>query len=365
MSENPTITATYRTPAGKVLPFNPIVLSFPEGAPPLNPLLECSFVRDEVSERDLMMLSVDPDRHGRPQDLVRAYNALDNEILAGIRAMRGTDGSVPPELPHLVGYHDDPRSPFALLAPYRGEPLATLLCRRQLFEEEQPLFRAGLFRALFLLSSLELVHRDIRPENVRWDERSESVQLTGFTNATVVGVPRSRVGKGPWASHEQREGAGRCDHRDDVWSASLVLVQALTGHEVASENTLSWEGQQELESLLAGVLNRSAAHRPRADELLRKVTGAEALPYMRRMDEHLSHGRDRFDRERAAKRKVLGREPEESSSAMTEGPLPEREHRSEEASAEVPRGHYWTKAILLFLALVTLTVTVMLFVNLV
>ncbi|OLT26621.1 hypothetical protein BJF83_20560 [Nocardiopsis sp. CNR-923] len=193
--------------------------------------------------------------------------------MAGVRIAQGTDAPGPVELPRLIGYHDDPVRPFALMEPYRGEPLSTLLHRRQLFEEEQPLFRLGLFRALYVMRSLGLVHRDIRPTNVRWDEAHQSVQLCGFTCATVDGTPRAPVGQGPWASHEQRDGVGRSDHRDDVWSAALVLVQALTGHDVAGGNRLALEDHPDLAVVLRGVFGGSALQRPGADVLLGRVTG--------------------------------------------------------------------------------------------
>lgn len=328
---------------------------------PRHPLLTCAPVRDETRQCDLLLLSVDPDAHRRPQDRARAYTALDNEIAAGTRIARGTRGAHPRELSRLVGHHDDPERPFALLEPPRGVPLSTLSHRRRLFEEERLLFRDGLLRALTVLDSCGVVHRDITPDTVYWDEREGTVQVLGFTEATVAGAPRSAVGTVPWSSHEQREGTGRCDPRDDLWSAGLVLFQALTGHDAAGRGVLPLQDHPDLEPLLRPVLVRAAGERTTADTLFTRITG-EPPPLTGGVDGHLAPGRARFLRDRAHKRQVLGLPPDEAAGEQGDprpparpdtgtGPPP-RERTPSPGPAAPAAGGPWGR-ILLMLAVLT------------
>ncbi|XKK40027.1 hypothetical protein HFP72_04360 [Nocardiopsis sp. ARC36] len=272
MNEHSAVEAAYLTPRRESARCRLVPAPDRTVDAPAHPLLDLVAVHDEVSGRDLLRLSVRPLDGERVQDRARAFAALDNEILAGVRLARASHGPPPAELSRLVGYRDDPAEPFALLEPYRGEPLDAVLGRRLLFEEERSAFREGLFRALFWLQACEVVHRDIRPGTVRWD--GGGVQVCGFTSATVAGVARESVGVGPWASHEQRAAVGRCDPRDDVWSAGLVLFQALSGHDVSGGGILPLDGHPGLAVQLEGVFAGEAEERPGAGELLARVSGA-------------------------------------------------------------------------------------------
>ncbi|MFW6641195.1 protein kinase domain-containing protein [Nocardiopsis algeriensis] len=346
MSTNLSPQLTYLTPFGEDVPLRPAPRTDRVPDPSADPLLRYEPVRDEITGRELLLVSVDPSSHKRPRERARAYTALDNEIMAGVRIARGSGGGPRSELSRLVGYRDDPTEPFALLEPYRGTPLPTVLHRRRLFEEEQARFRDGLFRALSLLHSWDLVHRNIRPENVRWDETDMSVQLCGLTRATVAGVPREAVGSAPWAPHEQRAGTGRCDTRDDVWSAGLVLFQAVTGHDIASSSHLPLDRYPELAALLEGVFERSAERRPGAGTLLTRATGG-ALPLHTGAGEHLGQGRSRFPEEA---RRPAGAGPEVSSADTSEGAAHGRETLPT-PPGDGGRAKPWGKPLLILLGL--------------
>lgn len=360
MNENSSPDGVYLTPFREEVPCRLTRVRPQDPDPRTHPLLERDLVRDEVSGRELLRIRVRAPQRGRPQERVRAFTALDNEILAGVRLARIANGSPPAELSRLVGYHDDPGAPFALLEPYRGEPLDVLLRRRQLFEAEQSAFREGLLRALGWLRSCEVVHRDIRPGTVRWDTELKSVQLCGFSHATVAGTPRAAVGSEPWASHEQRLGTGSCDPRDDVWSAGLVLFQALSGHDVESGGLLPLAAFPGLAADLQDVFATSAHARPGADDLLERFSGS-AVPYRRRIDAHLKPGRARFDEGRARKRAASGEPPPEHGAATATVP-PRGPERVEPASpapvptAAPPAGR-WGALVLLLVALVGAAVT--------
>ncbi|WP_150252445.1 protein kinase domain-containing protein [Nocardiopsis deserti] len=335
MSENSPQDGFYLTPHQQQVRCRLVRVRPEDPQEPSLPLLEYDLVHDEVSGRELLRVRVNAAPGRRPGDRVRAYSALDNEILAGVRLSRVSNGAPPAELSRLVGYHDDPAEPFALLEPYRGEPVDVLLRRRQLFEAEQSAFREGLLRALSWLHSCEVVHRDIRPGTVRWDTELKSVQLCGFSHATVAGTPRAAVGSEPWASHEQRLGTGTCDPRDDVWSAGLVLFQALSGHDVESGGVLPLAAFPELAANLQDVFTTSADGRPDADSLLNRFSGG-ATPYRRRIDAHLKPGRARFEESRARKRAASGEPPPEHETATATVPPRGPERAESVPPAPVP-----------------------------
>ncbi|GAA0978057.1 hypothetical protein GCM10009551_015720 [Nocardiopsis tropica] len=321
MNEHSAVEAAYLTPRRESARCRLVPAPDRTVDAPTHPLLDLVAVHDEVSGRDLLRLSVRPLDGERVQDRARAFAALDNEILAGVRLARASHGPPPAELSRLVGYRDDPAEPFALLEPYRGEPLDAVLGRRLLFEEERAAFREGLFRALFWLQACDVVHRDIRPGTVRWDGGGGGVQVCGFTSATVAGVARESVGVGPWASHEQRAAVGRCDPRDDVWSAGLVLFQALSGHDVSGGGILPLDGHPGLAVQLEGVFAGEAEERPGAGALLALVSGA-VPPHRAGVGDHLRQGRTRFRENRERKRLAAGWVPPDGDGSAPEGPAP-------------------------------------------
>ncbi|WP_026122453.1 protein kinase domain-containing protein [Nocardiopsis halotolerans] len=333
MSENGSRDGVYTTPHREEVPCRLLRVGPVAPDVPSHPLLEYDLVRDEISGRELLRVRVDASGRERPRERVRAFAALDNEILAGVRVARIANGSPPPELGGLVGYHDDPTEPFALLEPYRGESMDLLARRRQLFDEEQHAFREGLLRALSWLRSCEVVHRDIRPRTVRWDTARRSVQLCGFAHATVAGTPRTAVGTEPWTSHEQRKGTGVCDPRDDLWSAGLVLFQVLSGHDVESGGLLPVEDFPGLAVELKGVFARTARDRPDVDELLSRFSGG-AVPYRRGIDTRLRPGHARFEESRDRKRIAAGFSPSEPAEAPS---TPLREEEPAPAGSGAPR----------------------------
>ncbi|MEV2277067.1 protein kinase [Nocardiopsis sp. NPDC049922] len=292
--------AVYRTPDGRevrcrITPERDL----PPSAP--NVPLTRQLVRVETADEESVLLRLAVGHAGSARDRGRAFTQLDDAILAGVRIARCARGVHPPEITRLVGHHDDPVTPFALVQPHTGQPIGELLGRRQLFDEERAAFRDGLLNALSWLSAAEVVHRDLRPGTVLWDPERRTVQVCDLTSATVVGVPRAVAGTPPWASPEQREGTGWCDPRDDVWSAGLLLFQVLTGHDVEAEARLPLEDFGSLAAELGGVFEYRAELRPSADDLLERFTGR--APRRRPVDTELSAGHRAFD-ERLRRRRA-------------------------------------------------------------
>ena len=199
-----------------------------------------------------------------PGHRATGYQRLDNEILAGLRLGRlARDGCYPPELSRLISYEADSAEPYALLEPYRGEPLTA--AARRLLPDEQHRFQVSLLGALCWLAAAGIAHRGIEPSSVRWD--GEHVQITDFSLASVIGASREVIGTPPWAAPEQRreQVSGQVSDRDDVWAAGRLIHYVLTGEELSHHRQVA--DVPGLDDLLAGVFGPPDS-RPTAGELL-------------------------------------------------------------------------------------------------
>jgi hypothetical protein len=195
------------------------------------------------------------------------YDRLDNEILAGRRLHEAAEsGGYPPEVARLYGDEATSADSYALLEPYRGEPLSEL--GTHLLEEEQEAFEASLLTGLCWLAAAGIAHRALSPDTVLWDSQRRQAQITDFSLSTVFGVPREAIiGSPNWVAREQRPGSvsGAVSDRDDIWAAGrLIFFVRNQGEHLGDRGQLANSG---LGELLAGVFDPPES-RPTARELL-------------------------------------------------------------------------------------------------
>lgn len=193
------------------------------------------------------------------------YDRLDNEILAGRRLYEVAEWGYPPELARLYGDEATSGDSYALLEPYRGEPLTEAGAR--LFEDEQKAFEVSLLTGLCWLTAAGIAHRALSPATVLWDSDRRQVQITDFSRSTIFGAPREAIMGSPnWVAKEQRPGSfsGEVSERDDIWAARLIFFVCNQGEELADRVQL---GNSGLGELLEGVFG-PPGRRPTARELL-------------------------------------------------------------------------------------------------
>jgi hypothetical protein len=245
------------------------------------------------------------------------YDRLDNEILAGLWLREATAAvGYPPGVSRLYGYEATSANPFALLEPYRGEPLTGPA--HHLTEDEQHQFQASLLTGLCWLAAAGIAHRGISPATVRWDGRQ--AQITDFSLASVIGAAREAIGSPPWAAREQRQGNvhGHVSVRDDVWAAGKLIFEIHTQEELRERSQIN--DRPALQSLLAGVFERPE-ERPTARELLARLN--EECPVPRSLFDHsaLEEGRRRFYATRSSKHPgVAGPADVSADAAAAESP---------------------------------------------
>ncbi|MGP4024036.1 protein kinase domain-containing protein [Actinomadura sp. 3N407] len=280
-----------------------------EAEPPLRPPLEAVRLHLELPDRTVAVRCVRPVGRG-PGGLAAGCRQLDGEILAGLRLARLCDGRpYPRTVSRLVGYDADVAEPFALLEPLRGIEVESLA--GTLPTEQRRRFQVGLLRAVRLLNAAGVAHRGIGPGTVRWD--GDDVQITDFSQAALIGAPRTVAGTMPWQAPEQRPETppgwrrGDVGPNDDIWAAGRLIFYVLTGEELDDRAKLA--DRPELETLLADVIERPE-RRPDAQTLLRRLGEADPPPRPLATDPSFARGRAEFFAQRQRKHPHTARSPE-------------------------------------------------------
>ncbi len=237
------------------------------------------------------------------------YERLDNEILAGRRLHEVTEGvDYPAAVSRLYGDEAASADPYALLEPYRGEPLQAAV--RQMGDDEQHAFEVSLLTGLCWLEAAGIAHRGLSPSTVRWDGPARQTQITDFSLCTVFGVPREAIGPPEWAGPEQRPGRkvdGLVTRRDDMYAAArLIYYVRSQGEILQSRDQLAEIGLTDLEQVFAPPDNRPTARELLADRL----AAGDPVPQGIGSDPRLKHGHERFDLWRREKHPGVG-EPED------------------------------------------------------
>ncbi|RGD62157.1 hypothetical protein DR950_34350 [Kitasatospora xanthocidica] len=239
------------------------------------------------------------DAPGGAQAAFASSAAIDAETAVALRLHRalGAPGASGP-FPVLIGYELDAAEPFALYRPPRGRTVERMhgLPGAQLRVIEQELVDA-----LAVLAELGLVHHGIAPETVRWDGRR--IQLWGLDAVTHTGRPRTPRGAAPYAPPEVREGAGRSDPRDGLWSAAQVMYSLVTGRPGAPDRPPpDLADHRSLAHTMGSSFAPRAADRPTPAALLALLAPDRAPAADRLPADGLAAHRAGYDRALASKR---------------------------------------------------------------
>jgi hypothetical protein len=186
-----------------------------------------------------------PERYGDPAARLRLE-----------REARALSGSVHPNLLQLQQTVSDEGGPPTLVfEDVAGAPLRQLLDGGGTLTGQQAVnVVLGVLSGLRAVHERELVHRDVRPENV-WLDTGGRVLVAGFElAATGVEHPLAPEGVVPYASPEQRAGQV-LDGRSDLWACGMLLAELLIGRP-------AFPPPEALPEPLAAVLARALAEDP-------------------------------------------------------------------------------------------------------
>jgi hypothetical protein len=221
-----------------------------------------------------------------------ACDSLENEVRVGYRLLDRFIEGHPAEIVEVLGHDLDAAEPFLLAKRPRGLQVKDVA--GQLSLDEQDEFEKGLFRALHCLAAIGVVHGDLSPLTVHWDQEKATVQLSDFGYAALVGDPvpprvAATVISG-WVRPPARRLAA---HGDDIWAAGQLVLYAITGRADPAE--LSSRGPA-LRSLLDGVFADPVDTRPHASALLGRLSARPHVMAPRTEDdERFEEGRRKFD----------------------------------------------------------------------
>ena len=143
-----------------------------------------------------------------------------------------------------LGTHDELK--FITMEYVEGHDLATILEKRKFAPEEAARIVRQVCRALKAAHSENVIHRDLKPQNIMIDGNgrvcvmdfglARSVELSGMTHTgAVIGTPA-------YMSPEQAKGMP-IDARSDIYAVGIILYGMLTG-------TLPFQAETMIASLL-------------------------------------------------------------------------------------------------------------------
>lgn len=136
---------------------------------------------------------------------------------------------------NIVVVHDvgeDESSPYLVMELLGGLDLHQLMTTRSLTLEQKLDIAAQICRGLDYAHSQAVIHRDIKPGNIRVLE-SGRVKILDFgiarLDSETATVTHSSVGTPRYMSPEQIKEEEEIDHRTDIFSFGIVFYELLTG----------------------------------------------------------------------------------------------------------------------------------------
>ncbi|MDT3395819.1 hypothetical protein RKE29_04030 [Streptomyces sp. B1866] len=234
----------------------------------------------------------------------RAYAALERGIGAALTVERAYGARTPRRFTRLVGQNLDVSEPFVLFERPRAAPLAQR--GEELGIEELGRVMAELALVVRLLERAGVVHRAISPETVLWD--GEQVYVRELLNAMPAHSAREAFGRLPWAAPEQYRGTGRCDPRDDLWSAAMVMYHVMGGRpDGTAAPPPDLDTYNQLAALRdSGAFAPLAADRPSPATVLDRLGVPDPAGPAARPGDELDAGRAEYAGHLADKRRFLG-----------------------------------------------------------
>jgi serine/threonine protein kinase len=181
-----------------------------------------------------------------------------------------------PNIVQMIDYFHVDDEYFLVLEYVDGQPLSELIDSKGgkgLPEKQALTIAKGMLAGLDCAHRLAILHRDVKSSNVLVD-RTGRARLTDFgiameAGGQVRGNDRRVVGTPAYMSPEQLKDSEGIDHRSDVYSAGVVMFEALTGRLPFTGDTFEAVQAQQLAHPAPDPRDFNPKIRKRVAEILR------------------------------------------------------------------------------------------------
>ncbi|MFN6464028.1 MAG: protein kinase domain-containing protein [Nostoc sp. DedVER02] len=199
------------------------------------------------------------------------------------------------QIPRLLAYFEDNQEFFLVQEFIEGHTLKAELLPNQLWTEDRVIeLLQQMLGILQFIHNQNVIHRDIKPDNIIRRQKDEKLVLIdfgavkqvqtqlltvpGYTGGTII------IGTPGYMSTEQGQGKPRPN--SDIYSLGIIGIQSLTGlhpsnfEEDPDTGEIYWEHQANVSSELASVLSKMVLHHFKQ----RYQSAAEVLQALKHLD---------------------------------------------------------------------------------
>jgi len=185
-----------------------------------------------------------------------------------------------PAIVPVYDFGEDDGQPFLVMRLMTGGDLSDRLAHGPLSTEETAVILKRLGSALDAAHSQGVIHRDLKPGNILFDQYGEAY-LADFGIAHIASSTQaltasgSLVGTPTYMSPEQVYGDKELDGRSDIYALGVILFQMLTGHTPYDADTPARVMMQHIMDPVPPVSDERPDLPPDFDNIINKAMAKE------------------------------------------------------------------------------------------